>query len=154
MLNSPTSAAVTFVVGLPGSGKTHWLRINESNPELVFDDFHANAFENSHLFQCAQRFPELLVKLNEGYHCYVADIAYCLQNRRQEAEAYLINIIPSLSIFWIFFANEPEKCKANVKLDKNREVAKRLRKIDEFTTDYTIPVDVRPIDIFDGARCT
>jgi hypothetical protein len=42
---------VAIVIGLPGSGKSDYLELARQRGEPVFDDFHANALNNSHAFE-------------------------------------------------------------------------------------------------------
>lgn len=141
-----------FVVGLPGSGKTYHLRKLASEMHvMVFDDFKAKAIDDNPAFDHARRLPELVRALKSGRLCAVADIDFCREVGRREAQIYLQGAIPELQVEWHFFANEPALCRQNVLRDvrnTNRKAEARILAIERFSTQYEIPADAKILRVW------
>jgi hypothetical protein len=140
-----------FIVGLPGSGKTHHLqKLEREFDALVFDDFKARALNDNPAFDHARRLPELVNGLRSGRVCIVADIDFCRKEARCEAKDYLEAAIPRIEIDWHFFANDLARCRQNVLKDKTstkRNAAARLRQIERFSVLYQIPSNANVLQV-------
>ncbi len=106
---------VTFLVGLPGSGKSSFLK---QRAEVVFDDFHAGAFRDSPAFTASRCYLPLRDALQRGDDCIVADIAFCTVERLQAAHngVHLLGegLGIDLKIAHFYFANDANACRHNV----------------------------------------
>ena len=100
-------------MGLPGSGKTHFLN-NMGDDWHKIDDPMAG-FGN---------FPENCEKLA------IADPWFCMEATRNVAMDFLKNKYPDSKIELVFFENDPEKCKKNAALRQGKIV-------DEFINNFT-----------------
>ena len=113
---------VLLVAGLPGCGKTTLRADLERQGYIVFDDFKACAHDNSSRFWKSRHYNRLLQLLRDGTPCAVADIDFCHADAQTEAESTLREQVPSVSVGWRFFANDPDACEANIR-HRNREQA-------------------------------
>ncbi len=114
-----------FSVGLPGSGKTFLVKQLEAQGFRKFDDFKSNAHDDSPLFHKAQTFQALIGTLKRGQKCVVADIDFCRQEAREEAE-HLLPKVAHVSIEWVFFEKNVEQCEANIRHRNSLQPALRL----------------------------
>jgi len=73
-----------------------------------------------------------------GRHCYIADIAFCSQERRERTVLDLRTMFPAVRIEFRFYANNPEQCRRNL-LDDPAGNANRLAEIDKFSPGYQVP---------------
>src|ERR1022692_3693558 len=85
---------ILLVAGLPGSGKTTYLRELEGSGWLCFDDFKNLAGGNSRQFRKSPQFATLLARVREGVRCVVADIDFCRTESRAEAADVLRAEVP------------------------------------------------------------
>jgi hypothetical protein len=98
---------VRIVAGLPGSGKTEYVKALRADGWREFDDFKACAHNNSTAFADARHYDELIQALRAGHQCVVADMAFGLDADRREADRVLRAVVPGLAIDWLFFVNDP-----------------------------------------------
>ena len=77
---------VILLAGLPGCGKTTHLCQMCRDGWLAFDDFKADAIDGSSDFSKSRKFRALIVALNDGLRCVLADIDFCKTESREEAE--------------------------------------------------------------------
>jgi predicted kinase len=117
---------ITFIIGLPGSGKTTFAK--EQYPSaVILDDF------------CLLKDPlgQLRKLLKDGKHCIVIDPYLCYRHNQDNARRRLANL---RALEWVFFENCPKLCLANVearaKKGDNRVVAEFIR---QASSHYYIP---------------
>lgn len=134
------TARVIFVAGLPGSGKTPYLESLRVDGWRVFDDFQADAKLNSPAFRNSRNYDDLLSALRSGQRCVVADMRFCIAAYRGQAEALLRREVPDAQVELQFFANDPQQCEANIRGNAERHPGRRLEKLNEYASAYTIPV--------------
>ena len=105
---------VVLVAGLPGSGKTHYaLECLKDKEGLLIDDI-------KDIFI-------LKDVLEHNRVVYITDPHFCLGGVREKAER-LINSLAKVQVEWVFFENNPDKCKRNVEYrDDGRKVDATLR---------------------------
>lgn len=129
---------VLLIAGLPGSGKTPRLTQLQSEGWTTFDDYQANAHNNSPHFRAGRRYGELVQALREGKKCAVADMKLCRPEDRAEASDNLLEDVADLEIRWEFFANDPQQCADNI-CRNARPRQPRLAKLAEFASQYSPP---------------
>ena len=74
----------------------------------------------------------------------MADIDFCRTEAREEAEGFLLTIIPNLKLRWLFFENDPHRVRG--KRQKHRSAAGLQ------TSEQTICVDTPNPSIFPKVR--
>jgi predicted kinase len=130
---------VLLVAGLPGSGKTTYLRELERNGWLCFDDFKYLAVNHSRQFRGSRHYATLLARLREGVRCAVSDIDFCRAESRAEAVAVLRTEVPSVEISWLYFSHNVEDCAANVRRRAHATLQRDLRQLSMYSACYKIP---------------
>lgn len=131
-------AKVICIVGLPGSGKTTLIeKMRADNPNLIaFDDISSR-----------EEVQEVITQLDKGNECIISDVYLTEPTFRKMAEIHFHNH----SIEWVFFENDPEKCRANV---RRRQDAGDIRDVEgsirRFANSYVIPDGVKLLEIFGG----
>jgi hypothetical protein len=133
------SAEIILIAGLPGSGKTEYMRARQQEGWSIIDDFKANAFNDSFLFWHSRNYETLIMALREGHKYLVADIDFCKTNSRHEAEATLRTQIPDLTLSWLFFENDFHACQANIRRRASRSIEDNLRALHHYSDFYQIP---------------
>jgi hypothetical protein len=115
---------------------------------LVFDDFKADAFDDSSAFRKSRKFPALILALRNGVRCVVADIHFCKTESREEAESVLrAEVLGSVEIRWRYFSHDVQACEANIRRRNRPSLQKDLEKLHEYAALYRIPqgAEVLPI---------
>lgn len=124
---------IVMIVGLPGSGKTHYgRRLAEENDYTLIDDPDDFA-----------EVERVLYSSDKGV--VVTDPRLCWTDYRKLAEEELIRLDPAISIEWVFFANDPEQCLENC---YTRADGRKVDKFIEYASmNYVIPPSafVRPV---------
>lgn len=122
---------LTFIVGLPGSGKSFLGKQLEGH---FIDDASLHGIQ---IVKDAVR--------NRISPLIVADVFLCRDTERIHAIMTLSG--SNYDIEWIFFENNPEKCLANVhRRDDGRKVEGLIRQL---TKEYTIPIGATVREIYD-----
>ena len=126
---------ITFIVGLPGSGKTHLGdRLSDLQGVIHIDDIST---------KCN---PLDKLKVLMGQDMIISDVFLCREKERIKAVECINRIAKETGfkydIEWIFFENNPEQCLKNVKF-REKKGDKRLVTdfINAMSLEYTIPVD-------------
>jgi hypothetical protein len=141
-------ATLTIIVGLAGSGKSYLTKeIAAKNNIPAFDDFLArNLIPRA---TESQGFCSVLVNLQRGYDCVANEVCLVHEDKRAALEKLLHSIFEdTVTVQWIFFENNPEQCKVNVRADKVKpDPEGRVKGIEHYTKDYVIPkgADVRAV---------
>jgi predicted kinase len=141
-----------FIVGLPGSGKSSYVKkINENNTFIVFDDFKDNAILNRREFTFSSSYCKLMDCLRAGKNCIITDIDFCKTSSREEAELIMTGWKLGIEIEWVFFENNPEQCVENInkraiELIRNEDSA--ILKAAEYTKEYNIPRGAKILNVW------
>jgi hypothetical protein len=130
---------VTFIAGLPGSGKTHLGNCLASQYPAAQVWFVDDITELSQLVG-SHWSPNIS-------HMIVTDPHFCRPTTRPLAEGVIWEWYQT-PVEWIFFENNPEQCRKNVRQRiAQGDDRKVMGMIDVLTKIYTIPkgADVRPV---------
>jgi hypothetical protein len=137
---------ITFLVGLPGSGKTHYgNQICDSGVGVYLDDI--SVMDD----------PLDSIKTYMGWpHILISDVFLCREQEREKAVRTVQKIAAAegceYDLEWVFFENNPDQCLKNVahraKQGDTRPVAGLIR---DLTKEYKIPEGVEVRKIWDGA---
>lgn len=126
---------ITCVVGLPGSGKTHYVRNHMHVTDWLVDD-------PLHLYMLPDPeglAPQLVSTL------WICDPYFCIQDVRHKAELILCDhyaVCPS----WVFFENDPEACMRNV---THRDDGRKVRGlIHALKSRYQIPTGATVLPVW------
>jgi predicted kinase len=141
------SAEIILIAGLPGSGKTTYIKARQQEGWSIFDDFKANANNDSSAFRHSRNYEALLTALREGQKCLVTDIDFCKANSRREAEAALRMQIPDLMLSWLFFENAFHACQANIRRRASPSIEDNLRALHAYREMYQIPIGAQVIPV-------
>jgi RNase adaptor protein for sRNA GlmZ degradation len=142
------SAEVIVIAGLPGSGKTTHMDALRQEGWLIFDDFKANAYNDSSIFTHSRNYESLLGALRAGKRCLIADIDFCKATSRHEAETAIRAQIPDVNLSYIFFENDLHACQANLVKRASRSLEENLKALHRYHGLYEIPADARVIPVW------
>ena len=121
------------IVGLPGSGKTHYAKTMSSHLEgivILIDDI--------------ERLEQLPEK-NTFDILIITDVQFCIKSIREKANDYIIKKY-GIGIEFIFFENNPSACSPNVRFRNDGRKVEYL--IHDMSKKYEIPKDVNPLKIW------
>ncbi len=119
------SNKVTIIVGLPGSGKSYYGRRLALSRHCRFID------DVSKSYNTLQDIIDMLLQYKE---CVIADPQLCKEKARQAAQRAFDKF--GIESEWVFFTNDPRKCRENAKLRGN--IAEVGVDIDVFSRQYVI----------------
>ena len=126
---------IRIIVGLPGSGKTTYA--NQNPLGIVFDDPAANV----------EIFSQVKNAIKAGQDITITDIYMADPSVRLTATKTLQSWKKDLEIEWIFFANDPQACIANVeRRDDGRIVSAEY--IQLASEHYSIPDNAKVLPVF------
>lgn len=132
---------VHCVVGMAGSGKSHYLKEWALKGWLVFDDIRKCEWA---------QLPEARKAAELGHQVMISDVEFCTELGRDE----LMGKLPVSIDQWICFANDPEQCRANCKRrarekpERRKSLARELERIDFLAARYTVPENAKLIDVY------
>ena len=112
---------LTFVIGLPGSGKSTLFNHIESNPFIdfkIYDDWLVTYKNNCGLgsFNCDTRYEELVDHLKSGRNCVVSCIDFCDSDFLSSTISIIMSCIPEVHPKLLYFENDFKSCIHNVKV--------------------------------------
>lgn len=122
---------ILLIIGLPGSGKSHFCKKLPSDVFYVLDDL-----------QILDGLPEA----NEQRILVIASPNFCYPGVLRGAKRYLRGRYSGCSIQCIYFENDPDKCLSNVKhRNDGRQVEQGIKLMSKY---YRIPKTITPLTIW------
>lgn len=144
-----------FITGLPGSGKTTYLETHkdEFGDALVCDDYYKSGPGRFVRFNGSVYYKDVRKALEAGRNVVIADIVFCEDALRKEAQdgiaALAAELGIDLDVDYRFFANDPEACVQNIlRRNRSERVASELKFIEEHTSSYTIPENATVLPVY------
>jgi hypothetical protein len=137
---------LTLIIGLPGSGKTHYAKHGGHDIKYFNDIFHPH-YVGTEKDQNAVK-----AWLQEGKDCIAEDVSLCNSKKREAFLAELQADVQNLKVAVIYFAKDFENCLANilghyVHEGKHENAFGRIEAFGCLFNRYEIPegVQVRPV---------
>lgn len=144
-----------FITGLPGSGKTTYLETHkdEFGDALICDDYYKSGPGRFVRFNGSVYYNDVRNALKEGRNVVIADIVFCEDELRKEAQEGIVLLATELGIDldidYRFFENNPEACIQNIlHRDRPERVASELKFIEEHTESYVVPENVTVLPVY------
>lgn len=135
---------VIFLIGLPGSGKSSYIKEKYSNRNLfsTYDDVKRNAVINNGDFAYSSCYPEIITLMREGTkNIVISDIDFCKDCELKKVKEIINWWASQFSLVYqiksIFFKNDPEQCKLNLNVDTTRNNQSRIESINKYSQNYT-----------------
>jgi hypothetical protein len=148
-------AKLIVVIGLPGSGKSHYVRaLRASYQGVCAEDYMAYSHNDSPRFAQSRHHADLVRDLRNGKDCVIADIEYCDTSRRVEVEQDIMRNVPGVLIEWHCFENNPSQCELNVDRRGRGNAGEEKQKIWHLSGKYQLPPNAKLIPVWtpDGVR--
>lgn len=130
------------VIGLPGSGKTHYLQELKARKLIsgYYDDYQKNAYGKVHEPHFSRHYGPLLSKLKKGQTTAISDIIYCNDKDLDALLLSILNVLPETEIELHYFENDPINANINIKKRGRADYAKlELAYVEEHSPTYVIP---------------
>jgi len=110
---------VTFIIGLPGSGKSTLIKHYKLHPFIdykVYDDWMTWTWDDLNKdFAADLNYPNLIQDLENNINLIISGIGFCDNEFLQKSEYYLKSKFPNLKITRVYFENDPVKAEANIR---------------------------------------
>jgi hypothetical protein len=122
---------IIAVIGLPGSGKSHYLDKFKNNPDYLIIDDPKNISE---------------IPLDISKNILIADCHLCRTTVRDSFKNIITKLLPNHSIEIVFFENNPTQCLKNV--EYRNDGRKVEATIIQYSKKYEIPEGSKVIPVF------
>lgn len=149
---------VIFIIGLPGSGKTAYLKdhAEEFRDTVVCDDFYKSATVRPRRlleFEGSAYYEDVRDALKNGKDIVMVDILFCDHARLTEAREGLERLASDLNIQvdikCRFFENNAHVCRENIlRRDRPERVERELAFLDEHAPIYELPANAEVLPVF------
>ena len=110
---------VIFIIGLPGSGKSTLIEYYKSHPFInyeIYDDWMTWTLDDLDKdFNTDVNYPDILQHLKNNTNIIISSIKFCENEFLHKAEYYLKSQFPNLKVTRIYFENNLESAKSNIK---------------------------------------
>jgi hypothetical protein len=142
-------ATLTVIVGLPGSGKSHYMHQHGASCQGVCaEDYMADSRDNSSELRHSRHHDALIRALRDGKDCMIADIEFCRLEKQDKLTSLIAAHVPGAAITWICFENDPVQSKLNAERRGRADIAAELAKIDELSKVYHVPSNARRLPVW------
>jgi hypothetical protein len=124
---------IVMVIGLPGSGKTEYVKQNQAANTVVIDD--------------PKKIGDLHISYDKSLDTLViVDHNLCDKKVRDIAKAMLTDYYGDVTFEYAFFENDPEQCIINDRLRGRDNLATTL--IRKFAEIYDVPENAKIIPVW------
>jgi hypothetical protein len=93
----------------------------------------------------SQHFQRLVIALDQGEDCAIADVAFCNADRLEALKRAFQACVSDVEFDVRYFANDADACKHNIQHDlaaSGRTDDRRLELLDELATAYAPPTSM------------
>lgn len=118
---------LVLLIGLPGSGKTHWINAHKDDYEMIFDDLNRDTL------------PAALKAIGTVETMVIADPHLCVHENLSKAK----ELFNECDIEEIYFENNPTQCKSNVEYRNDGRRVNGL--IEMYSKIYNPPINATPV---------
>jgi hypothetical protein len=139
-----------IVIGLPGSGKTHYLEELKAQKKIMsyYDDYQKKSYGNDNDPILSRHYGPLLSKLKRGQTVAIADINYTRKDELDAVVASVLRVLPEIKVELHYFENNPQKAIINIKTRAREDgMVKELTFVRENTLNYIVPT-IKKIEIY------
>jgi hypothetical protein len=137
------------VVGLPGSGKSHYIKSPKTHStSVVAEDYMADSHNHGSCFTDSRHYDQLIHDLRHGKDCIIADIEFCAKSKQEEVEKEVRKCVPGVTIEWHCFENNPQQCAANVEQRSRNNAGEEKEKIHRLSRIYHIPNGAKVLPVW------
>lgn len=147
LVNDPNCSQydVVVIVGLSGSGKSHEAKRLSLLRHCLFDEY-CQYTPGNHLgrLDLSPQRAELVRSIITGDKCVITDVQFCDARVLDSLELDIGRDCPNVVIKRIYYKNDPEQCRANLKALSDPPLH-RLEAIDHYTDGYFPPEDAKPV---------
>ncbi len=135
-------AKITFIIGLCGSGKTHYSEVwRQKTGAKIFEGIGKSIGGNTN-------WSAIINHLNAGEDCIIEEMNFCFQDPRNEIIRYILNKASGTKIEWVCFENNLESANWNVRQRTNKgDIDGHLKINEQLHRDYTYQPGVEIIPI-------
>lgn len=113
-----------LIVGLPGSGKSHYIKILQKHKQVRYGihDYYAGRIRNGVVTPSRSNFHDKLMDaIDAGENIAVADILFISDMIREEFIEYVKSLRDDIEIHIVAFTNDPESCLRNIEARMQRK---------------------------------
>lgn len=132
-------AKLIIVIGLPGSGKSYYLRqlLKSNEVSAYYDDYQKDSYNESSNPYLSKNYGQLLTQLINGDIIAIADIMYCQQDKLAAVIESINHVIPNIEIDMRYFENDPEKAIASIRSrSRSGRVESEIAYVNEISPQY------------------
>lgn len=115
---------VYVIVGLPGSGKSHYIKILQKKNivDRGIHDYYSGKIMSGRVRPDLSNFHDKLMEsIEEGKNIAVADVLFVSDPIREDFVAYLKSLEYDIEVRVIAFTNDPEACLRNIEARMHRK---------------------------------
>jgi predicted kinase len=143
---------LTVVGGLPGSGKSRWLKqLEQDNPALahVIEDYKKDSIGHRPEMIYSRHYADIVQALRDGRDCVIADVVFVDESKRNEIEDVIRVKVPGVEIRWVVYEDDWRQCIRNL-IDgdpDDQHCLKRIAKVLELRAQHSVPkgIEARPV---------
>ncbi|HSW36866.1 MAG TPA: hypothetical protein VLG37_00685 [Candidatus Saccharimonadales bacterium] len=143
-------AKLIIVIGLPGSGKSHYLRKLKADKLIwaFYDDYQNKAYGKDPDPRLSRHYGPLLSRLKKGKTMAISDIRYCREPELDWLLKSVLDVLPETELELHYFENKPEAAIKNIKQRTNPQAVEvQLKFVQENSPNYIIP-KIKKIPIY------